>query len=88
MYLLQLVQALRYDDMGRSPYSFQLLDFLIKRSQNNTELAISLFWYLHVANESASQTVYSSIFQRAIDKFVNEIDNVSKSSNTFTVYPI
>ena len=43
-YLLQLVQALRYEAADDSP----LASFLVSRARTNTTLAIYLHWCVHV----------------------------------------
>jgi len=46
--LLQLVQALKYEELSETP----LLMFLISRAVGSPEIAISLYWFLKVEVEN------------------------------------
>eukprot|EP01102_Stenamoeba_stenopodia_P008403 TRINITY_DN2413_c0_g1_i3.p1 TRINITY_DN2413_c0_g1~~TRINITY_DN2413_c0_g1_i3.p1 ORF type:complete len:756 (-),score=166.31 TRINITY_DN2413_c0_g1_i3:142-2073(-) len=65
-YLLQLVQALRYEKPGKKP---SLTNFLICRAVNNPELANFFFWYLFVeCDESKSKE--KSLFDKKVHQFL------------------
>mmetsp|Transcript_8196 Transcript_8196/g.16119 ORF Transcript_8196/g.16119 Transcript_8196/m.16119 type:complete len:807 (-) Transcript_8196:9198-11618(-) len=69
--LLQLVQALRYEDQDES----ELANFLIDRASSCAEIAVSLHWFLRVESEgmTRSKEVYTSILNCLINKL--EIEN-------------
>jgi hypothetical protein len=65
--LLQLVQALRYEDTNASP----LFELLVERSLNCDKIAISLYWFLtvEVATKSGKVTLtYSHLFEQFFAK--------------------
>jgi phosphatidylinositol 3-kinase len=67
--LLQLVQALRYEDHSQeSP----LREFLIKTCQDDVELATSLYWFLSVEADSSDQM--GLIFQQILQDFESSIE--------------
>jgi len=60
--LLQLVQAIRYENTEDSP----LKDLLLRRALDCTEIAIYLFWYLNVESKNPSSSVtdwYRRVFE-------------------------
>eukprot|EP00698_Gefionella_okellyi_P007774 TRINITY_DN1900_c0_g2_i3.p1 TRINITY_DN1900_c0_g2~~TRINITY_DN1900_c0_g2_i3.p1 ORF type:complete len:808 (-),score=125.23 TRINITY_DN1900_c0_g2_i3:70-2493(-) len=62
-FLLQLVQALRYE----APGSMQLGEFLIDRAVNNPMLCSYFYWYLSVA---AEDVVYSDLYINLREQFM------------------
>jgi phosphatidylinositol 3-kinase len=77
--LLQLVQALKYEDNKDSP----LTNFLIEKCSNNIELATSFYWFLKVEKDNSDQkgkkdkeepkiiTIYKEIFNNFVEKIKN-----------------
>ncbi|KAJ5072467.1 phosphatidylinositol 3-kinase catalytic subunit type 3 [Anaeramoeba ignava] len=70
-YLLQLVQAIRYE---KDPLNSDLMNFLIERSTLSQIFASCLYWYLVVATEDNE---YGSMFTNVLAKFkyLNSISN-------------
>lgn len=66
-YLLQLVQAMRYEQ-----YDSHLVQFLIKRSVSNFELANFLYWYLKVETEDPK---YSKLYTLILSEFENSLSH-------------
>eukprot|EP00357_Protocruzia_adherens_P026599 CAMPEP_0115033322 /NCGR_PEP_ID=MMETSP0216-20121206/39783_1 /TAXON_ID=223996 /ORGANISM="Protocruzia adherens, Strain Boccale" /LENGTH=629 /DNA_ID=CAMNT_0002411587 /DNA_START=249 /DNA_END=2134 /DNA_ORIENTATION=+ len=66
--LLQLVQALRYEDFIKSP----LAEFLISRAKTRLEFASTFFWYLYVEVEANSKRV-SQWYERVIQMFFDQL---------------
>ena len=70
--LLQLVQALRYEDYNESP----LRKFLLQSAIENKDIAISLYWYLQVESQGSPGVItnnYKSFFDEVAE-------NLSKDS--------
>lgn len=68
-FLLQLVQALRYEDSESAP----LADLLCYRAARKATLAIPLFWYLHVEwqnEKSESRRVSECRFGKVLSRFM------------------
>lgn len=68
-FLLQLVQALRYQDQDQS----QLSDFLLERARKNPLIASSLFWYLCSEIEDESFGTRAQVLQKHL---IAELDTV------------
>ncbi|ORY81577.1 kinase-like domain-containing protein [Protomyces lactucae-debilis] len=66
LYLLQLVQALRYE-----PEASPLSAFLVRRGQNNSSLGAQLYWYLTVESSDAHA---SPVFGRTLEIFLSSMD--------------
>eukprot|EP00127_Corallochytrium_limacisporum_P003145 Clim_evm74s146 gene=Clim_evmTU74s146 len=66
LYLLQLVQALRYEriahkgDITQSP----LARFLIKRAVEDVELGNFLHWYIYVEEKGNQRTLYAAVYKK------------------------
>mgnify|MGYP001294770543 CR=1 FL=1 len=69
-YLLQLVQALRYEHSG-SP----LLEFLIHRSLNSFNIASYTFWYLSVEADDTSRKD-QSLYYNLLCQFKERLNEV------------
>ena len=93
--LLQLVQALKYEDNEENP----LANFLIEKCSKNIELATSLYWFLKVEKDNSDQkgkkdkeepkiiTIYREIFDKFVEKIKsnNEIyENIQKQEEFHT----
>lgn len=78
--LLQLVQALRYED----PESSSLKNYLIKRCFNDITLATSLFWFLNVEADEEGETKERELkvvayYKEILELFKNKMsDTVSE----------
>ena len=80
--LLQLVQALKYEDIEENP----LANFLIEKCSKNIELATSLYWFLKVEKDNSDQkgkkdkeepkiiTIYKEIFNKFVEKIKDNND--------------
>lgn len=66
--LLQLVQAIRYEDYTDSP----LRKFLLQSAIENTDIAISLYWYLQVESQG-SPGVITNNYKIFFDDFVESL---------------
>jgi phosphatidylinositol 3-kinase len=75
--LLQLVQALRYEDFFDSPLKKLLINYAVE----NQEIAISLYWYLNVELEGTSQPTVTEEYQKIFNELVENLKQHSK--NTF-----
>ena len=74
--LLQLVQALRYEDFTDSPLKKMLINYAVE----NQEIAISLYWYLNVELEGVSQATVTEEYQRIFDELVENLKLHSKET--------
>jgi len=84
LYLLQLVQALKYETMdesldstssvGNGSQQASLANFLIHRAASNLELANYLYWYLKVETQSPTHGArYRNVF-KALEKRLSETE--------------
>ncbi|CCG84246.1 protein of unknown function [Taphrina deformans PYCC 5710] len=72
LYLLQLVQALRYE-----PDPSTLCEFLINKARENDRLGTQFFWYLTV---ESSDPKPPAIFGSTKDKFLKAVDTAQRKS--------
>ena len=70
--LLQLVQAIRYEDPEDSP----LVDFLLKRASRSPEIAYSLFWFLQVEGQCATPNE-AKWYQSVLTAYMSSLHNYS-----------
>jgi len=89
-YLLQLVQALRYEATGRDGDS--LLSFLVQRAVENLEIANYLHWYIFCqqlveaeSKEGANNRGRPRHYERAQRKLMNALERSEKGRATITV---
>ena len=76
MYLLQLVQALKFENIEKEQeIESTLADFLIQRSINNPILGNSFYWYLVVGVEY-EQKDYSKMYGKIIYQFFTALSEV------------
>ena len=80
--LLQLVQAIRYEDISLKNFYTPLVQFLIERCCKDTILASSFFWFISCEADNSDQSQKSkkdekndiiSIFEEIKNKFLEEI---------------
>jgi len=76
-YLLQLVQALRYD---KSPLA-DLASFLIRRGIANPVIGNYLYWYLKV---ECADPMGSDLFQRVLKEFLQALSRVRHHAQKMT----
>ncbi|KAL4808715.1 kinase-like domain-containing protein [Aspergillus unguis] len=84
LYLLQLVQALKYEDNAHSDtdqaaHDSSLANFLVTRAANNFQLGSYLHWYLMVECDDAGPGVLSShrrLFAKVEYYFMTELERV------------
>lgn len=84
LYLLQLVQALKYEESSdnesdEAAHDSSLANFLITRAANNFKLGNSLHWYLMVECDDASPGTLSTqrrLFARVEYYFMAELEKV------------
>jgi phosphatidylinositol 3-kinase len=79
--LLQLVQALRYEDYNESP----LRKFLLQSAIENKDIAISLYWYLQVETQG-SPGVITNNYKIFFDELALNLQ--LKSSETLRIIEI
>lgn len=72
-YLLQLVQALRYDSHG---HESRLGMFLIERAVPDVSLRNFLYWYLRVEGEDPK---YKKLYEAKFKQFKDELKNYDRS---------
>lgn len=81
LYLLQLVQALKYEENSRgAAHDSSLANFLITRAANNFKLGSYLHWYLMVECDDTSPGTLSTqrrLFARVEYYFMAELEQVS-----------
>ncbi|KAF4206235.1 hypothetical protein CNMCM8927_005183 [Aspergillus lentulus] len=85
LYLLQLVQALKYEESSRgdtegAAHDSSLANFLITRAANNFKLGSYLHWYLMVECDDTSPGTLSTqrrLFARVEYYFMAELEEVS-----------
>ncbi|KAF7136751.1 hypothetical protein CNMCM5793_006220 [Aspergillus hiratsukae] len=85
LYLLQLVQALKYEESSRgdtegAAHDSSLANFLITRAANNFKLGSYLHWYLMVECDDTSPGTLSAqrrLFARVEYYFMAELEQVS-----------
>lgn len=93
MYLLQLVQALRFDSIGQSSSRSHrrrqsvttptepdsgLADFLIDRGAANTIFGTSLFWYLMI--EVVDSSPISKMYAKVADGFMRKLESTPEGT--------
>ena len=80
--LLQLVQAIRYEDISLKNFYTPLVQFLIERCCKDTILASSFFWFISCEADNSDQSQKTkkdekndiiSIFEEIKNKFLEEI---------------
>ena len=80
--LLQLVQAIRYEDISTEDYYSDLVRFLIEKCSKDQILASSFFWFISCEADDSDQNVKSKnndkneiikIFSNIKNKFIEEI---------------
>ncbi|KAJ6001986.1 hypothetical protein N7522_007213 [Penicillium canescens] len=84
LYLLQLVQALKYEESPEykaedADHDFSLANFLISRAANNFKLGNYLFWYLTVEIDDAGSNILPAqrqLFVRVAYYFMAELERV------------
>lgn len=84
LYLLQLVQALKYEEKAEgsaddAAHASSLANFLITRAANNFKLGNYLHWYLMVECDDAGQGAHSThrrLFARVEYYFMTELERV------------
>jgi len=87
-YLLQLVQALRYEGGGREGGD-SLLNLLIERASNNLEIANYLHWYIFcqqlVEADGKEARGRQKHYERAQRKLMNKLESTEKGRSIITV---
>jgi phosphatidylinositol 3-kinase len=80
--LLQLVQAIRYEDISLKDYNTDLVKFLIERCCKDKILASSFFWFISCEADSSDQNIKNKkkekneiieIFDLIKKKFIEEL---------------
>ena len=80
--LLQLVQAIRYEDITIKDYNTDLVKFLIERCCKDTILASSFFWFISCEADASDQNIKNKknekneiieIFDLIKKKFIEEL---------------
>lgn len=82
LYLLQLVQALKYEensgsDAGDAAHESSLANFLITRAANNFKLGNYLHWYLMVECDDTGPGTQRRLFARVEYYFMAELEKVN-----------
>jgi phosphatidylinositol 3-kinase len=72
-YLLQLVQALKYEKSGESP----LVNFLISRAIKNFELGDYFYWYLTV-EAGLKSSKHTKLYKRVLTTYAAELQKRSE----------
>ncbi|KAJ5107773.1 Phosphatidylinositol 3-kinase [Penicillium angulare] len=81
LYLLQLVQALKYEESSENSeddaaHDSSLANFLITRAANNFKLGNYLHWYLMVECDDAGPGTQRRLFARAEFYFMTELEKI------------
>lgn len=79
-YLLQIVQALRYEKDMRT---CKLADFLIKRAIHSFDVAHYLHWYLTIESEDRE---YGDMYRSLHTRFWNDLKKVSRTRFVILMY--
>eukprot|EP01132_Coremiostelium_polycephalum_P006787 gene6787-8421_t len=72
-YLLQLVQATKYENFEVSPIDSSLISFLIERSKKNFILCSYFYWYLKV-DSFLKNGRFCSHYKMLHDQYMNQLD--------------
>lgn len=76
LYLLQLVQAVRYEDVSQSdPSASPLVDFLIQRSKESFLIASHFYWFL--LSEVEDENIFKMPFSAVLLHLMNALSNTS-----------
>ncbi len=81
--LLQLVQAIRYEDISMKNFQTPLVTFLIERCCKDTVLASSFFWFISCEADNSDQSQKKkdekndiiAIYEQIKNKFLEEMQN-------------
>ena len=81
--LLQLVQAIRYEDISTQNFKTPLVTFLIERCCKDTVLASSFFWFISCEADNSDQNQKKkddksdiiTIYEQIKNKFLEEMQN-------------
>jgi hypothetical protein len=81
--LLQLVQAIRYEDISMKNFQTPLVTFLIERCCKDTVLASSFFWFISCEADNSDQNQKKkdekseiiTIYEQIKNKFLEEMQN-------------
>ncbi|ORY40889.1 phosphatidylinositol 3-kinase [Neocallimastix californiae] len=86
LYLLQLVQALKFENIEKEQeIESTLADFLIQRSINNPILGNSFYWYLVVGVEY-EQKDYSKMYGKIIYQFLTALSEIPEGQQRKEIF--
>ncbi|ODV89027.1 hypothetical protein CANCADRAFT_132969 [Tortispora caseinolytica NRRL Y-17796] len=77
LYLLQLVQALKFEPSSRKSYvssnvaKSSLVNFLIERASTNESFAVYFYWYLKVESQDSNSS--AQIYEPVLEKFTSTL---------------
>ena len=73
--LLQLVQAIKYEDISLENFCSPLVMLLIDKSKSDLNFASSFYWFIECEsiNEKYQETIISAIFYKIKKKFLDEM---------------
>ncbi|CAB5209963.1 unnamed protein product [Rhizophagus irregularis] len=77
LYLLQLVQALKFENISDKSSSSSLAEFLIERAIKNPILGNNFHWYLMVECEDGNKTV-SKMYGKVDYRFMTEMTKIDQ----------
>ena len=84
--LLQLVQAIRYEDISLKDYNTDLVKFLIERCCKDSILASSFYWFISCEADSSDQNIKNKKKER--NEIIEIFDLIKKKfSDELTKYP-
>ena len=81
--LLQLVQAIKYEDISLDSFCSPLVKLLVKKSKENINFATAFFWFIECESSSENNQVtrISTIFNKIKDYFIQEMKDKELSLN-------
>ena len=84
--LLQLVQAIRYEDISLKDYNTDLVKFLIERCCKDNILASSFYWFISCEADSSDQNIKNK--KKEKNEIIEIFDLIKKKfSDELTKYP-
>ena len=77
--LLQLVQAIRYEDISKDSYNSPLVNFLINKSKNDLNFASSFYWFIECEsqgddNSGDKEIKMAEIYSKIKEYFMKEME--------------
>ena len=75
--LLQLVQAIKYEDISLESFHSPLVKLLVKKSKENINFATAFYWFIECEsfNENNQENIIASIFNKIKEYFIQEMNN-------------